>query len=951
MEVSKDDYTQILSIIKTINENVDYELEARICGKNFAKNVKMDYYKFESILNSLIFSKEYGGYNFSDYTQETTLDVKTGNNRLTIDDKDSVKMYWLKGELDGDIKYKFIQKEMKKKIDLEDYNVRISVSSEDKLSDKDISKMINDLKNQSVTKTYRLKNRFSINTPENMFRFDLTSIKMADGVSFKKSNVFKQNVEYEIELEYVGKGHSQEDIIQNLFKYTNILLKLYNNTNNIIKTNEINNVLDNYQKLITYSNKYNNDINPLFIVVNPVSLHKINLVENHTPNIIKEYAVTLKADGLRNLLYVLNSTDKKYNGRVYLINNSMNVRYIGIQDENWSGSIIEGEYIETDDKFLAYDMLYERGNDIRNLPLIDDKKSRLGFLDICVKALDKKESGVNIETKTYLYGENIFEKIKELWENKDNFDYKVDGLIFTPMKEGYPKRVGTWDKLLKWKPPEYNSFDFLIRIEKNNKGNDIKSPHIIYKDNGESVIYQYKILNLYVGKLEFNKNSKKRNYTSALFNPTNDKDSTIHQAKIILDRNGKMMAKDPINGKYSEIIDDTIVEFVYNNNEPEFKWNPIRIRHDKTDRYKSGESIYGNNERTANDIWKNVSEPLTFSELSLGSISESEIKDNNSYYACKEYKPTERSPYQNFHNLIVKKSLIKEVAPQEGGRLLDLACGKAGDLNKWANAKYEDVVSIDIDRGCLDYAVEYYESYNKPNKPNVTFIWGDTSKLIFPNYVSALNPEAKIEMKKSIPSKYSFDVVSNQFCLHYYFESDIKLRSLLQNVNDNLKIGGHFIGTCFDGKRVVEELKNKKYIEGKKDDELIWKIEKMYSGAVFNSPRSQYDKNINVYVKSIDVVHKESLVDFDYFDKLLVEYGFEKEKVIEFAEYYDKMNKNNNEGKVSMMGEEEKEFSFLNNAFIYKKVRHTGDNLYKKLVGAIDKTETSGTKKIKIKRM
>jgi SAM-dependent methyltransferase len=458
-------------------------------------------------------------------------------------------------------------------------------------------------------------------------------------------------------------------------------------------------------------------------------------------------------------------------------------------------------------------------------------------------------------------------------------------------------------------------------------------------------------LNLYVGKLEFDKNSKKRIYKAVLFNPTNDENSTIHQAKIILDRNGKMMAKDPINGKYSEVMDDTIVEFVYDNNQPEFKWVPIRVRHDKTDRYKSGESIYGNNERTANDIWKNVSEPLTFSELSLGSISASEIKEEKSYYACKEYKPTERSPYQNFHNLIVKKSLIKEVAPQDGGRLLDLACGKAGDLNKWANAKYGEVVSIDIDRGCLDYAVEYYDSYNKSNKPDVTFIWGDTSKLIFPNYISALNQEAKVEMKKSLPSKYSFDVVSNQFCLHYYFESDIKLRSLLQNVNDNLKIGGNFIGTCFDGKRVVEELKNKKYIEGKKGDELIWRIEKLYSGAVFNSPRSQYDKNINVYVKSIDVVHKESLVDFDYFDKLLREYGFEKVKVTEFAEYYDKIDKNSNEGKVSIMGEEEKDFSFLNNAFIYKKVKHTPDNLYRKLVGMIDKKETSGIKKIKIKKV
>ena len=129
--------------------------------------------------------------------------------------------------------------------------------------------------------------------------------------------------------------------------------------------------------------------------------------------------------------------------------------------------------------------------------------------------------------------------------------------------------------------------------------------------------------------------------------------------------------------------------------------------------------------------------------------------------------------------LIVKMNLIKEVVPSGGGgKLLDLACGKAGDLSKWANAKYSEVVSIDIDKNCLDYAMQYYKSYNNINKPEVVFIWGDTSKLIFPRYVSALNSENRIKMKDNIPSKYMFDVVSCQFCIHYYFESEIKFRTL-----------------------------------------------------------------------------------------------------------------------------------------------------------------------------
>ena len=32
----------------------------------------------------------------------------------------------------------------------------------------------------------------------------------------------------------------------------------------------------------------------------------------------------------------------------------------------------------------------------------------------------------------------------------------------------------------------------------------------------------------------------------------------------------------------------------------------------------------------------------------------------------------------------------------------------------------------------------------------------------------------------------------------------------MRNINENCKIGGYFIGTCYDGKRVFKMLENKK---------------------------------------------------------------------------------------------------------------------------------------------
>ncbi len=237
MEISKDDYTKILNMIRSLIKDLSYEFEARICSKNFSESANMDYYKFENILNNLIFSKEKGGYGFTNYQLETTLDIKVNDYRLSILDKDSVKLYWLKGELSDDIKYKFIQKKNNSKIDLDEYNVRLSLSKEDKLDNKKISEIINLLNNDKINKTYRLKNRYLIETPDKMFRFDLTSIKMTNSTSFKKSNVFKQNVKYEVELEYIGGKHDEKSIFEQLFKNINILLTLYYDNQVLITNN------------------------------------------------------------------------------------------------------------------------------------------------------------------------------------------------------------------------------------------------------------------------------------------------------------------------------------------------------------------------------------------------------------------------------------------------------------------------------------------------------------------------------------------------------------------------------------------------------------------------------------------------------------------------------------------------------------------------------------------
>ena len=180
----------------------------------------------------------------------------------------------------------------------------------------------------------------------------------------------------------------------------------------------------------------------------------------------------------------------------------------------------------------------------------------------------------------------------------------------------------------------------------------------------------------------------------------------------------------------------------------------------------------------------------------------------------------------------------------------------------------------------------------------------------------------KVRLKEYIPTKNNFDVVSCQFCLHYYFESETKLNNLIQNIKDNLKIGGSFIGTCFDGKKVFDSLKGKKEIIGEKNGDTLWKIKKEYKIRTFTDKKPYFNTKVSVFVKSIGNYHDEYLVNFKYFEKIMNKNGFKMVSLKSFEEHYNNLMNSSNKLKQSCeMSDEEKRFSFLNSTFTFKRVK------------------------------
>jgi hypothetical protein len=127
-----------------------------------------------------------------------------------------------------------------------------------------------------------------------------------------------------------------------------------------------------------------------------------------------------------------------------------------------------------------------------------------------------------------------------------------------------------------------------------------------------------------------------------------------------------------------------------------------------------------------------------------------------------------------------------------------------------------------------------------------------------------------------------------------------------------------------------------------KDNTKMWSVTKLYNNTSFPDDESSLGYPVNVYQESINKTFKEYLVNFDFLTREMENYGFVPISDTEannlgfpsaigsFEALFDIMEENlhnnkikrKNIGKASNMTIKEKQISFLNNYFIYKKVRN-----------------------------
>ena len=218
------------------------------------------------------------------------------------------------------------------------------------------------------------------------------------------------------------------------------------------------------------------------------------------------------------------------------------------------------------------------------------------------------------------------------------------------------------------------------------------------------------------------------------------------------------------------------------------------------------------------------------------------------------------------------------------------------------------------------------------------------------NAVMGKGPKDEEFLGKGVYNQYAvaekgFDIVSNQFSIHYMFgEKSVFLR-FIKNVADVCKLGGNFIGTCYDGVRIFRDLKNKNVDESiviNQNDTKIWEIIKKYSNDTFEDNETSLGYKIEVYQESINKTFSEYLVNFNYLTRVMESFGFIKlntkeskkigfpSSVNSFQKLHNSMKyevdngilKKNQIGNAMNMTPEEKKISFYNNYFIYRKIRN-----------------------------
>ena len=813
MHINK--YTsQLLGMVSQAQRDRDLELEVLV--KNYQNNKITS----EMFYNTIKRLKGTSNIVYKDEEEILDIIISSEDIRFSIIGNDNILNYCQTNDIKSvnETNLDILKKTSISKTDINEYRIRFNLKRETTLnkSNKEVENIIK--KWASLDKIFRYKKRISFITSDNKYQYDLTILKSSNkkmikgdntnlkkrnikdhmkkyvvppeyvldfddwfnalkphnnvtmmgkmkeipmpSKNIKKSNVFNNELEYEIELEYIGnkKKAIKNDkailieIMQNLMVVLQSIQKSYY----IISEFEKNDVISKYKSIIG-DYKFNGPMN--------VTLEKKHVLErkygdyNNIVSIRKGYSVTDKADGERNLLIIID------NGKMYLLNRKNDVKYLGASCKELAGSIFDAEYILKDKEgnninlLMIFDAYFYNGTDIRkrilnrsNEEKSDGKidKSRYEYVIDGMDILDQKLSldsnnNLVISKKKFYFGDDdvydiereneIDEKDAELAtiddkESEEYLDlkdemnelkgdtkifaecnkvykrdyiYEIDGLIFTPRNLFVGEDPGKIQRNMfhgRW----YRSFKWKppeqntidFLVEIVKDPKDKESDEISWMNNNGNIT-PYKTLILKVG---YDPKMHTKFNSCRILN-----ENLVFEPKY---SNVPFKPTDPymknIHLAHVPLEDNTLYtledkNIIQDNMIVECIYDPNETTIFKWKPMRIRDNLNPNDFVTATNVWNCIHNPVTLDMITTGSI---EGENEFDIYYNRIMKRGDRSsaPMYDLHSYI-KKKLIKDNT-FGSKNLLDMSVGKSGDLNHWIDADVNMLVGIDISNDGLN---------------------------------------------------------------------------------------------------------------------------------------------------------------------------------------------------------------------------------------------------------
>lgn len=234
---------------------------------------------------------------------------------------------------------------------------------------------------------------------------------------------------------------------------------------------------------------------------------------------------------------------------------------------------------------------------------------------------------------------------------------------------------------------------------------------------------------------------------------------------------------------------------------------------------------------------------------------------------------------RNFNNWI-KSMLIKEYTQKlqnskqthSGLKVLDMCCGKGGDLLKWRKANVSHLICADIAGTSVEQCKSRYEENKMKSRDN-------RNKIFSCEFITADCTRERLRSKYSDVTM-KLDLVSCQFSFHYSFESLPQVETMLQNAAECLRAGGYFIGSIPDSADIIRRLRDS---DSKIYQNSLFRIE-----LCVDEPYPLFGAKYNFYLEGV-VDCPEFLVHFPTLIKLAARAGLKFVHRERFSDFYERM--------------------------------------------------------------